>query len=195
MRKLIILLALGAFQLAMYAQTNWTVDFVHSSVKFTVTHLVISEVEGVFKTYSGTVTSTNPDFADATIDFEVDVKSINTDNESRDKHLKSADFFDAEKYPQITFKSTSFKKLTGNNYELIGNLTMHGITKSVKFTVIYGGTVDDGYGHTKAGFKATTTIDRFDYDLKWNAITEAGSAVVSKEVTISVKLELLQVKK
>jgi len=195
MRKLFIFLALGAMQFASYAQTNWTVDFVHSSIKFTVTHLVISEVEGVFKTYSGTIISNNPDFTDASIDFTVDVKSINTDNEMRDKHLKSADFFDAEKYPQITFKSSSFIKLSGNNYELSGDLTMHGISKPVKFAVTYGGTVGDGYGHTKAGFKATTTINRFDYDLKWNAITEAGSAVVSKEVTINIKLELLELKK
>ncbi len=194
MKKLVFLLTLGLLQVAVNAQTKWTVDAVHSSIKFTVTHLVISEVEGDFKTFTGTVVTNNPDFADAAIDFSVDVNSINTDNEMRDKHLKSADFFNVEKYPQMTFKSKSFKKLTDNKYELNGDLTIHGITKPVKFDVTNGGTAKDGYGNTKAGFKATTTIDRFDYDLKWNTLTEASGAVVSRDVNISVRLELAKAK-
>jgi len=194
MKKLILFTTLIFWQIMIFAQTKWNVDIVHSSIKFTVTHLVISEVDGFFKSYTGSVTSNNPDFNDAVIDFTVDVNSLSTENDMRDKHLKSSDFFDIEKFPQITFKSSSFKKVSGNKYELEGNLTMHGISKPVKFDVTYGGTAKDGYGNIKAGFKATTTINRFDYNLKWNALTEAGSAVVSQEVTINVKLELGQAK-
>jgi polyisoprenoid-binding protein YceI len=194
MKKLIVFLVLCVAYLTQFAQTKWTVDNVHSSVKFTVTHLVISEVEGNFKVFSGTIVSKNTDFIDAAVDFSVDVKSINTDNEMRDNHLKSPDFFNAEKFPQMTFKSTSFKKVSGNKYDLTGDLTMHGITKQVKFDVTYGGSVKDPYGNVKAGFKALGTINRFDYDLKWNALTEAGGAVVSQEVAIGLRLEFSEVK-
>lgn len=194
MKKLIFFTALSIWQVASFAQTKWNVDFAHSSIKFTVTHLVISEVDGMFKSYTGSVTSNNPEFSDAVIDFTVDVTSISTDNDMRDKHLKSPDFFDTEKFPQIIFKSTSFKKVSGNKYELDGNLTMHGITKPVKFDATFGGTTKDSYGNIKAGFKATTTINRFDYNLKWNSLTEAGSAVVSQEVVINIKMELGQAK-
>jgi polyisoprenoid-binding protein YceI len=194
MKKTFLILLMGLLQVALFAQTKWTVDIAHSSIKFTVTHLVISEVEGQFNTFSGTVVTTNPDFTDANIDFTVDVNSINTDNGMRDKHLKSPDFFNAEKYPQVTFKGTSFKKIKDNKYELKGDLTMHGITKPVVFDVTYGGTANDGYGNIKAGFKATTTVNRFDYDLKWNALTEAGGAVAGKDVTIIVRLELAKEK-
>ena len=194
MKRILLLSVAVALTLSIFAQTKWKVDFSHSSIKFTVTHMLISEVEGDFKTYTGSVVSTTPDFADAAIDFTIEVKSINTESEMRDKHLQSADFFDAEKFPQITFKSKSFKKTSGNKYELIGDLTMHGVTKEVKFDASFGGTVNDPWGNTKAGFKATTTINRFDYGLKWNSLTEAGGAVVSPEVQISVKLELNQVK-
>jgi len=194
MKKLFLFVVLVAWQLSIYSQTKWNVDFAHSSIKFTVTHLVIAEVEGNFKSYSGTISSNNPDFDDASIDFTVDVNSINTENDFRDKHLKSPDFFDAEKFPQITFKSSSFKKVAGNKYELNGDLTMHGITKPIKFDVTYGGSIKDNRGNIKAGFKAAATINRFDYNLKWNGMTEAGNAVVSQEVGITVKMELGQVK-
>lgn len=194
MKKLLIAAALVLSQSALFAQTKWTVDPAHSSAKFTVTHLVISEVEGNFKTFKGDMTNTKPDFTDANIDFTIDVNSVNTDNEMRDKHLISDDFFNTEKYPNMVFKSTSIKKLAGNKYALMGNLTIRNVTKPVKFDVTYGGTAKDGYGNTKAGFKATTVINRFDYGLKWNAATEAGGATVGKDVTIDLKLEFAQAK-
>ena len=172
-----------------WTQSKWSVDPVHSKLGFTVTHLLISEVEGNFKNYTGTITSSKPDFTDAVIDFSVDVASINTDNEMRDKHLKSDDFFNAEKFPKITFSTSSIKKIDGNNYSLEGNLQIRDVTKKVKFDVIYKGTVKDPYGNTKAGFKATTTINRLDYGLKWNALTETGGAVVSPEVSVILNLE------
>lgn len=194
MKKLIVAAALVLSQSALFAQTKWTVDPVHSSAKFTVTHLVISEVEGNFKKFDGTLTNTKPDFTDAVVDFNIDINSIDTDNEMRDKHLKSDDFFNAEKYPNMTFKSTSMKKISGNKYALMGNLTIRSVTKPVKFDVTYGGTAKDGYGNTKAGFKASTVINRFDYGLKWNTATEAGGATVGKDVTIDLRLEFTQAK-
>ncbi|WP_374163155.1 YceI family protein [Arcticibacter sp. MXS-1] len=194
MKKIILSAAILLANSALFAQTKWAADKVHSTVKFSVPHLVISEVEGQFKNFEGTIVSKTPDFNNAAINFNVDVKSIDTENGDRDKHLLSADFFDAEKYPQMSFKSTSFKKVSGNKYTLLGNLTLHGVTKPAKFSVTYGGTAKDGYGNTKAGFKATGVINRFDYGLKWNALTEAGGATVGKDVTIDLKLELTQQK-
>ncbi len=181
-------LATGAF-----AQTTWIVDQSHSSVKFSVAHLVISEVEGSFAVYEGTLQA-SPDFADAKVEFTVDVNSIKTGNEARDKHLKSEDFFAAEKFPQATFKSTSWKKVAENRYVLEGNLTIRGVTKPIVFAVTNGGTVKDPWGNIKTGFKATTTLNRFDYGLKWNALTEAGGAVVGKDVTLTLQLEFAQKK-
>jgi len=171
------------------AQGKWNIDKAHSNVAFTVTHLVISEVEGNFKSFTGTMQFSKPDFSDATIDFSVDVASINTDNDSRDNHLKSDDFFNAEKYPKMTFKSVLFRKLSDKKYELTGDLTIRDVTKRVKFDVTYGGTVKDGYGNTKAGFKASATINRFDYNLKWNSVTEAGGVVVGPDVNILLNLQ------
>lgn len=192
MKKLVIAAALVIAANVGFAQTNWSVDKVHSNVKFSVPHLVISEVEGAFKNFDGTIAAKTADFNNAAVNFTVDVKSIDTDNADRDKHLLSPDFFDAAKYDKIAFKSTAFKKVAGNKYALVGNLTLHGVTKVVKFNVTYGGTAKDGYGNIKAGFKATTVINRFDYGLKWNALTEAGGATVGKEVTLDLKLEFAQ---
>ena len=194
MKRVILITAAILAQGVLFAQTKWNADVVHSSVKFTVEHLVISEVEGSFKTFNGTMTADKPDFQGAAIDFTVDVNSISTDNNMRDTHLKSDDFFNVQKYPKMTFKSTSFKKVAGNKYTLTGNLTLRDVTKSVKFDVIYGGTAKDGYGNTKAGFKATAVINRFDYGLKWNNLTEAGGMTVGKDVTISLRLEFAQAK-
>jgi len=194
MKRVILITAAILAQGVLFAQTKWNADVVHSSVKFTVEHLVISEVEGSFKTFSGTMTADKSDFQGAAIDFTVDVNSISTDNNMRDTHLKSDDFFNVQKYPKMTFKSTSFKKVAGNKYTLTGNLTLRDVTKSVKFDVTYGGTAKDGYGNTKAGFKATAVINRFDYGLKWNNLTEAGGMTVGKDITIDLRLEFAQAK-
>jgi polyisoprenoid-binding protein YceI len=177
-----------------FAQSEYKIDASHSNVRFTVTHLLISEVEGQFKKFDGSMTSAKEDFSDAVIEFSVDVNTINTDNDKRDGHLRSDDFFNAEKYPQMKFKSKSFKKISQNKYELLGDLTIRNKTQKVKFDVSYGGTTVDGYGNTKAGFKASTVINRFDYDLKWNALTELGGAVVGKDVTIDLRLQFTKAK-
>ena len=166
----------------------WTVDKVHTNVKFSVSHLVISDVEGSFKSFDGTMESSKADFSDAKISFTADVTSISTDNEMRDNHLKSPDFFDAAKYPQIKFVSTSFVPLGNNKYTLVGNLTIREVTKLVTFEVKYGGTIS-AMGSTHAGFKATSKIDRFDYNLKWNKATEAGGMIVGKDVDITLNVD------
>jgi polyisoprenoid-binding protein YceI len=193
--KLILFLAIGSFIFnSANAQTKWTIDNSHSNVKFTVTHLVISEVDGSFKTFNGSLTSDKPDFTDAKIEFTVDVNSINTDNDARDKHLKGDDFFNAEKFPQMKFTSLLFKKISDKKYELTGNLTLRDVTKKVKFDVVFGGTVKDPWGNIKAGFKATTTINRLEYGLKWNSLTEAGGAVVGPDVEIKINAEFVKAK-
>ncbi|MCF1715222.1 YceI family protein [Flavihumibacter sp. RY-1] len=195
MRKLNLLMMGAALALGMSAtaQTKWKLDKGHSSVRFSVNHMVVSEAEGTFKMWDGTVENSKDDFSDAKINFTVDVNSINTDNERRDGHLKSDDFFNVEKFPTMKFESTSMKPLGNNKYELKGNLTIRDVTKPVTFQVTHGGVIAGGRGR-KAGFKATTTINRFDYNLKWDRATETGGLVVGKEVEVTVKVELDEVK-
>lgn len=194
MKKALFLLAIAAAPFMSMAQTKWNLDKGHSNVKFSVQHLVISETEGTFKMFDGNVVSAKPDFTDAKINFTVDVNSINTDDEKRDGHLKSDDFFNAEKFPTMKFTSTSFKKVKGNMYALEGDLTIRDVTKKVKFAVVYGGTVKDPWGNTKAGFKASGKINRKEFGLKWSAATEAGGAVVGDEVQMVINTEFAQQK-
>lgn len=179
---------------AASAQTKWKVDASHSKLGFSVTHMMVAETEGKFKVFDGTASSkTEMDFTNADISFTADVNSINTEDPKRDGHLKSPDFFDAEKNPTISFKSTSMK-LNGKgktSYDLEGDLTMHGVTKKVKFLAIGAAkTVKDPYGNIKNGFKVTGVINRKDFGLSWNAALEAGGVAVSEEVAISCNIEL-----
>jgi polyisoprenoid-binding protein YceI len=167
---------------------KWVVDKVHTNVIFSVSHLVVSDVEGKFKSFDGSLESDKPDFTDAKIIFTVDVSSVNTDNDMRDNHLKSDDFFNAAKFPQIKFESTSFQPTGGNKYKLSGNLTIRDVTKPIVFDVTFGG-VANAMGGTHAGFKAKATINRFDYNLKWSATTEAGGLVVGKDVDITINVD------
>ena len=188
--KLVVLLMAGLFVSTLTkGQGGWTLDKSHSAIKFTVEHLVIAEVDGKFTSFDGTMEASKPDFTDAKISFTADVASVNTDNETRDNHLKADDFFNAEKFPKMTFTSTAFKKVGDKKYQLSGNLTIRDVTKPVVFEVTHGGTVKDPWGNTKAGFKATAKINRFDYNLKWNTITEMGGAVVGSDVNIIVNVE------
>lgn len=174
--------------------TKWANDASHSSIKFTVKHLMVSEVEGSFKKFNGNIEANSPDFTNAKINFTADVNSISTDEDSRDKHLKSDDFFNAEKYPRMTFSSTSFKKVKNNIYSLEGNLTIRDVTKKVMFAVVYGGTVTDPWGNIKAGFKASGKVSRKEFGLKWNTLTEAGGAVVGDDVNIVLNMEFAKQK-
>ncbi len=182
-------LALFLFQ-SVFAQSEWKVDKSHSKIQFEVSHMVISSVTGFFKKYDIQIETTQDDFSDAKISFTADVNSIDTDNEKRDKHLKSADFFDAENHPQIKFKSKSFEKTEEGKYKLVGDITMRGITKEISLDVKYKGTVTDPWGSTRAGFVITGEINRFEFGLNWNKLIEAGGAVVGKTVEITCVLEL-----
>ena len=196
MKKIILSIAFiaGAFiaNSAKAQTSSWAVDKSHASVKFTVEHMMVSETEGNFKVFDGTISSKNEDFTDAQVDFKVDVASINTGDDKRDGHLKSDDFFNAEKFPKMTFKGTSFKKVDGKKYVLEGDLTIRDITKKVKFDVVYNGTGKNPWGMTVAGFKATSKINRTDYKLMWNKTLEAGGVLVGEEVNINVNLEFVK---
>ncbi len=194
MKNLIINVAtLAITSFGSMAQTNWKIDNSHSKLGFMVTHLMVSETEGKFKIYEGTVSSkTEMDFTDAKIEFNADVNSINTDDEKRDGHLKSGDFFDAASHPKITFKATSMKPgKVKTTYILEGDLTMKGVTKKVTLTAIGAGkTVKDPWGNTKYAFKIIGKLNRKDFGLNWNAALESGGVVVSEDVKIDVTIEL-----
>ena len=189
MKKVFLFLVAVSISVASFAQTKWTVDPAHSFVNFSVRHMGISFVDGMFKKFDGTLTASKADLTDAKISFTVDVNSISTNVEQRDNHLKSDDFFNAETYPTMKFESTGFKKLGQNKYELSGKLTIRDVTKDVKFDVVYGGTAT-AQGTTKAGFGATTTINRLDYNIKYDP-TGAG---IGKDVKITLNLEFAQAK-
>ncbi len=180
---LLVLLTVSGF-----AQ-GWKLDKSHSAVQFSVRHMVISDVPGNFKDYDITFTASKDDFSDAKVEATLKVASINTDNEKRDGHLKSDDFFNAEKYPTITFKSAEFKKVGDNNYAIIGDLTIRDVTKKVTFDAVYNGSVKTPWGNTASAWKATTVINRFDYNLKWNKAIETGGLVAGQDVTITLNLE------
>jgi polyisoprenoid-binding protein YceI len=189
--KRITILLLAAFAAVGFvsAQSDWKLDKAHSSITFTVKHMVISNVTGSFKDFAITLKSAKDDFSDATVQSTIKVGSLSTDNDKRDAHLKSDDFFNAEKYPEINFKSTSFEKLSDTKYKITGDLTIRDVTKNVTFDAVLNGTLKTTHGVLSA-WKATTTINRFDYNLKWNKTIETGGLIVGQDVIITLNLEL-----
>jgi len=193
MKKTGILFTVLLTATGLWAQTSdWEFDKAHSSIEFGIDHMVITEVTGKFTEFTGSVKTEKEDFSDAKIEFYIEAKSINTNNIDRDDHLRSADFFDVDKFQQIAFVSTSFTNTSAKNYSLAGNLTMHGITKPVTFEVTYGGMIVDPYGNTKAGFKLTGKLNRTDYGLTSSKALETGGLVVGEEVTLTARVELLK---
>ena len=171
-------------------KSGWTLDKAHSSIGFSVRHMVISEVTGNFKDFDVAFTSVKDYYSDASVEATIKVASINTDNERRDGHLKTDDFFNAEKFPQIKFKSTSFEKVGENKYKITGDLTIRDVTKKVTFDATYNGTVKAPWGATVCSWKATSSVNRFDYGLKWNKAIDAGGLIAGDIVTITLNLEL-----
>lgn len=171
------------------AQTPWRTDKSHSQIKFTVTHMLVSEVDGIFKDYDVVVTSTNDDFSDASIEATIKTASINTENERRDNDLRSENFFHAEQFPEIKFKSTSFEKVGEKQYKIHGDLTIRDVTRKVVFDATNTGTLKTSRG-LLSGWKAELTINRFDYGLKYNRAIETGGLAVSQDVKITVTLRL-----
>ena len=175
------------------ATTKWAVDPAHSEVQFKVKHLMITTVTGYFRKFNVEVETEDEDFTKASkILFTADVDSIDTNNEQRDTHLKSPDFFDASTHDEVRFEGKSFEKLSENEYNLDGELTIRGTTKPVTVNVEYGGIVVDPYNQTKAGFTVTGKINRKDFGLTWSAVTEAGSVVVSDEIKLNAEIQLVK---
>lgn len=171
---------------------KWSIDPTHSEITFKVKHLMISTVTGHFKKFILEVETVTDDFQVAKkIEFTADIDSIDTNNEQRDTHLKSADFFDAEKYPQLKFSGKNYEA-AGDGVKLHGDLTIGEITKPVTVKVEFGGIVVDGYGQTKAGFTIDGKISRKEFGLTWSAITEAGSVVVSDDIKINAEVQLIK---
>ena len=172
--------------------TTWKIDPDHSNVEFAVRHMMIATVRGIFADVKGTVVTDESDPTKAEVDVVIDASSIHTREDHRDAHLKSPDFFDAEKFPQITFKSTRVTDVRGEQFKLTGNLTMHGITREVTLDVTSEGRGKDQQGVERAGYSAATTISRKDFGLTWNQTLETGGLLVGDEVKISLDLELVK---
>ena len=187
MKKLIAIVFSLAAVTSTFAQNTWTIDKSHSKVGFNVIHMAVSEVEGKFNDFDGTIISKSDDFNGAEISFVAKTTSIDTDNERRDTHLKSPDFFEAEKFPEITFKGNLLKK--DGKYKLVGDFTMKGVTKKVEFDVAYGGSITTERG-AKAGFKLSGSVNRQEYGLSWNNKLAGGELAVSDNVELIVKIEL-----
>ncbi|MCU1550979.1 MAG: polyisoprenoid-binding protein [Glaciihabitans sp.] len=172
-----------------YIAGTWTLDAAHSEITFSVRHLAISKVRGSFEKFDVTiVTGDSPD--ESTIEATIDVASVNTNQKDRDNHLRTSDFFLVEEYPTITFKSTSIQT-TGEDFTLVGDLTLRGVTKKVTLTGELGGVITDEYGQTKAGATASTKINRKDFGVNWNMALEGGGFTLGDEVTVNIELEVV----
>ncbi|MNS41683.1 hypothetical protein D3C71_186390 [compost metagenome] len=172
------------------ANVKWALDPTHSELLFKVKHLMITNVKGEFRTFSAAIDG--EDFTSAPVTVKIDTESVFTNNNDRDGHLKSPDFFDAAQYPSITFTSKSFKKVDDDEYTLTGDLTIKDITKEVSLEVTYGGVNKDPWGNHKAGFSVKGKINRTDFGLTWNAALETGGVLVSEEVKIDAEVQFVQ---
>lgn len=170
--------------------TKWGLDPMHSEINFKVKHMMIANVTGGFTKFDVNATTEGDDFSKAKINFTADINSINTNNDQRDGHLKSADFFDAEKFPQLKFESTSLNKKSDDEFQMNGNLTIKDVTKPVSLQVNFGGIGKDPYGNTKAGFTIEGKINRKDFGLNWNAALETGGMLVGEELKIQSEIQL-----
>ncbi len=173
-------------------KTKWALDPSHSEVVFKVKHLMIANVKGEFRKFDASVTSDGDNFDASSIQASISASSIFTNSDDRDNHLKSGDFFDAEKYPNLVFKGISLKKVDDDNFELKGNLTIKDVTKEVKLTVEFGGVNKDPWGNQKAGFSVSGKINRTDFGLNWNAALETGGVLVSEEVKINAEVQFVK---
>lgn len=172
------------------ATRHWSIDPAHSDIQFKIRHLVISTITGSFKVFSGTmVTPSHDDFTDAYFTLDIDVYSIDTNNRDRDEHLKSPDFFNADAYPEIKFRSTTFTQAEGDKHKLTGDFTIKGITKQITLDVLFGGQAKDGFGIPRAGFEITGEIDRNDFDIHSNDVTEAGGLVLGETIKLHANVQ------
>jgi len=186
MKKSIILCFITLLSTAAFAQTTWRNDPMHSKLGFTVTHLMVSDVDGIFKDFTCTIIASKPDFSDAKFQLTVNTASINTDVDYRDKDLRSPNYFDVSNYPTMTFASTGISKVAANHYKLSGNLTLKGVTKPVTMDLWYRGTITNPMSKKDdAGFKLTGVIKRSDFSFA----SQAGTTMLSDEITINANGE------
>ena len=171
---------------------NWGIDLAHSSVGFSVRHLVVSKVRGKFTRWNGTIRMDEHDLARSEVDVAIETGSVDTGVEQRDNHLRSPDFFEVEKYPTMTFKSTRVEKAPDGALRLFGNLTLHGVTKPVTLDVEYAGSQKDPWGGLRAGFSARTSLDRREFGLSYNQLLETGGVVVGEKVDIDIEVEAVK---
>lgn len=171
---------------------KWNLDPSHSEVTFKVKHMMITNVSGGFNEFIVEASTDGEDFSRAEILFTAKAASVNTHSEQRDGHLRSPEFFDTEKFPEIKFKGTKYEKVDGNDYKLQGDLSIKDVTKNILLHVEYGGIQKDPWGNMKAGFTITGKINRKDFGLNWNAALEAGGVMVSEEVRISCEIQLVK---
>jgi polyisoprenoid-binding protein YceI len=169
---------------------KWIIDPAHSEVQFKVKHLVISTVTGSFNKFEGSAESSTDDFDGASINFSIDVDSVDTNQPHRDGHLKAPDFFDVAAFPHITFASTSFTKKSGSDYSLKGDLTIKGVTKPVELAVEFGGLGKDGQGNIKAGFEISGVINRKEFGMAFNAPTETGGLMLGEDIKLVISVQL-----
>ncbi|OYU81204.1 MAG: hypothetical protein CFE23_05410 [Flavobacterium sp. BFFFF1] len=172
--------------------TKWVLDPTHSEIGFKVKHMMFTNVSGKFDTFEANIETEGDHFENAKVHFTGQTASINTGNADRDTHLRSADFFDAEQYPELKFEATAFTKINEGDYELHGDLSLHGETKPVRLAVEFGGLMKDPWGNTKAGFSITGKLNRKDFGLTWNAALETGGVLVSEEVKLAIELQFIK---
>jgi polyisoprenoid-binding protein YceI len=170
----------------------WNIDGAHSEIGFKVRHMMITNVNGIFNTYTATMHADAADFSDAEISFEADIDSISTRNEQRDGHLKSPEFFDMEKFPKVSFKSNSFTKTGDGQYAMKGHFNMHGVEKEISMNVEFTGTVVDPWGQVKAGFEITGALNRSEFGLTWNATSEDGSIVLDEVIKLALNVQMIK---
>jgi polyisoprenoid-binding protein YceI len=175
----------------MTTTKKWSLDPTHSEIGFKIRHLMITNVSGSFEKFNVNAETEGDDFSKAKISFSADTNSVSTNNEQRDQHLRSADFFDAETYPELKFESTGMRSISANEFELTGDLTIRNVTKPVKLGVEYGGLMKDPWGNLKAGFTLNGKINRKEWDLNWNAALETGGILVGEEVKINAEIQML----
>jgi polyisoprenoid-binding protein YceI len=176
----------------MSNKTSWVIDPTHSEILFKVKHLMITNVKGEFRKFEATLQSIGDDFSKASANVKIDASSVFTNNNDRDNHLRSADFFDVENHAELSFEGTSFTKLDDENYQLKGLLTIKGISKEVSLDVEFGGVNKDPWGNQKAGFSLSGKINRKDWGLNWNAALETGGVLVSDEVKINAEVQFVK---
>lgn len=174
------------------AKSTWAIDPAHSEIGFKVKHMMFTNVSGKFNTFSATIENENNQFETSLIKFEAEINSIDTNNTDRDNHLKSADFFDAEKFQKLSFVSSEVKKINENEFQIIGELTVKDVTKTITLATEYSGMMLDPWGNTKAGLSISGKINRKEFGLTWNAALETGGVLVGEEVKLFVEVQLLK---